>query len=206
MSDKNLYDKALDFVKKKNYPEAIRYFDQMIALNPKDADAISERGVSRFHLKDLNGAMKDMNKSLELQPDNPYRYASRAYIRDQNNDTEGAIEDYKKAIELDPEDAISQNNLGMLEEKLGYMTKAKKRFEIADSLASIKDQPIQEAISIDSNDAVDDLLDELDIKVVENKSKKTSLLKYMMSIFISKKNRQEYWQFLIRTFFTKKNS
>ena len=48
--------------------------------------------------------------------------------------TNEAISDYKKAIELDPEDAVAENNLGMLEEQLGYQSKAKNRFDRADEL------------------------------------------------------------------------
>ena len=135
MSNQRLYNKALKYVKKKDYSRAIKYFNLLIELHPSDADAISERGVSRFHMNDLQGAMSDMNKSLELEPKNPYRYASRAYIRSRKGDTKGAISDYKRAIELDPEDAISYNNLGLLEEKLGYMQQSKKRFQLADKLA-----------------------------------------------------------------------
>jgi tetratricopeptide (TPR) repeat protein len=42
---------------------------------------------------------------------------------------------YEKAIELDPEDAVAYNNLGLVEEKLGRMEKAKDNFEKADSLS-----------------------------------------------------------------------
>ena len=48
--------------------------------------------------------------------------------------TKEAIQDYEKAIKLDPDDAVAQNNLGLLQEQLGYKTEAKKRFEIADDL------------------------------------------------------------------------
>ena len=45
------------------------------------------------------------------------------------------ITDYEKAIELDPEDAVAFNNLGLVEEKMGRMEKAKDYFEKADSLS-----------------------------------------------------------------------
>ena len=46
-----------------------------------------------------------------------------------------AQKDYEKAIELDPEDAVAFNNLGLVEEKMGRMEKAKDYFEKADSLS-----------------------------------------------------------------------
>jgi tetratricopeptide (TPR) repeat protein len=39
-------------------------------------------------------------------------------------DIKGAIEDYEKTISLDPDDAIAYNNLGLLQEQLGYKEKS----------------------------------------------------------------------------------
>lgn len=49
-------------------------------------------------------------------------------------DLNGAIDDYKKAVELDPEDAVTWNNLGLLEEQLGYRKEAKERHKVSDEL------------------------------------------------------------------------
>ena len=49
----------------------------------------------------------------------------------------GAIEDYKKALELDPEDAVTWNNLGLLEEQLGYQEQARERYRVSDELLGI---------------------------------------------------------------------
>src|SRR5690606_27237036 len=40
--------------------------------------------------------------------------------------------------ELDPEDAVSHNNKGLVEEKMGYQAKSKKSFEKADDLVGYK--------------------------------------------------------------------
>ena len=52
-------------------------------------------------------------------------------------DIQGAIADYEKAVELDPEDAITLNNLGLLEEQIGRMQSAKERFAAADAMDRI---------------------------------------------------------------------
>ena len=60
--------------------------------------------------------------------------------------TEEAILDYKKCTDLDPEDAISWNNMGLLEDQLGWNKKAKKTLNKADSLEKVlkdKDIPIE---------------------------------------------------------------
>jgi tetratricopeptide (TPR) repeat protein len=82
-------------------------------------------------------ALADMDKAVEMEPKKSYRYSSRAYIKGSFGRTVEAIADYKIAIQLDPEDAIAHNNLGLLEEQLGYKDKAKLSFKNADQLAGI---------------------------------------------------------------------
>ena len=130
----NKFDKGIELLKSGNYVEAIQVFNSHIQEFPNDANAISERGVGYMHLDKKTESMADMDKALELEPKKSYRYSSRAYVRSYFGDLEGGIEDYKKAIELDPEDAIAHNNLGLLEEKLGYKEQSKKSFELADTL------------------------------------------------------------------------
>ena len=52
-------------------------------------------------------------------------------------DTHGAIADYQHALELDPDDAVTWNNLGLLEEQLGYQEQAKERYRVSDELLGI---------------------------------------------------------------------
>lgn len=140
MEAKVRFNKAIDLLKKAEYQKAMKIINELISKYPKEADFISERGVVKFHLKDLEGSLKDMDAAVKLQPNKAYRYSSRAFIRGNAGMVEKAIEDYQKAIELDPDDAIAQNNLGLLEEKLGYEEQSKRRYEIADAL--VKDSGI----------------------------------------------------------------
>ncbi|HAW51686.1 MAG TPA: hypothetical protein DCX54_05060 [Flavobacteriales bacterium] len=195
MKNKSLFNKGIESAKERKYLRAIAYFNKVIRTDPDNADAYSERGVSKFHVNDLKGALADMNKSLELDPFNAYRYASRAYMLEQNGDTLGAIEDYKKAIELDPDNAVSHNNLGLLEEKLGYIEKAKTRFKLADELADDSELAKEEILSeYNRNMAVDNLLSELNIPL--EKDQKETYWSYIRSLFNSSNRRRDYFRFL----------
>jgi len=121
--------------REEKYQEAIGLFDHILSKNANQPDVLNDRGVTWFHLRQLDKALADMNQALDLEPENSYRHSARAYIRDRMGDTAGAIDDYRKATELDPDDAIAWNNLGMAEEKLGHIQKAKERFRRADKLA-----------------------------------------------------------------------
>jgi len=199
MNSKNLYKRGLKFNQKGNYTKAIRDFNGVIEMNPYDSDAYSDRGVAKFHLNDLVGALDDMNISLKFDPENPYRFASRAYIRERSGDIEGAIVDYRKAIEMDPENAVSHNNLGLLEEKLGYLEMAKKRFKVADELTD--NLLIEEEIHSEHfrYKAVDDLLEELNIPKEKEYSNKL-ILNQMVKVFTSKRDRNNFFEFILHLF------
>jgi len=115
--------------------DALACLDRVLRADIHNAIAHSERGVALFHLGRKAEALLAMDAALELEPHNPYRYASRAFLRDATGDLPGAIADYQQALALDPDDAVAQNNLGLLEEKLGYRESAQRRFQTADELA-----------------------------------------------------------------------
>jgi tetratricopeptide (TPR) repeat protein len=75
-----------------------------------------------------------MDSAVEMQPNYGFRYSSRAYMRDSFGDVIGAIQDYKEAIKLDSEDAVSYNNLGVLEDKMGRRNISQGHYNKADSL------------------------------------------------------------------------
>ena len=100
----------------------------------QDPDAMHDRAVCHFHCGEKELAMTWLDKAAEIQPDYSYRYSSRGWMKQAMGDLEGAIEDCKKALDLDPDDAVTWNNLGLLEEQLGYRKEAKERYKVSDEL------------------------------------------------------------------------
>ncbi|TAH22492.1 MAG: tetratricopeptide repeat protein [Cytophagales bacterium] len=131
----NHYEKGLQKLKEGKYSEALINFDKALAENPYDASCMSDKAVALFHLDKKAESLALLDHAQKLEPANPYRYSSRAFVKDAMGDLQGAILDYQKAIELDPEDMVAYNNLGLIEEKLGYKEAAKKKFAEADALA-----------------------------------------------------------------------
>jgi len=134
MTNNELKQQAEKAYNDQNFEEAVKLYNQIIAKNPNDARAFSERGISHFHLNNFEQSLNDMNEAVKLEPTNGYRYASRGYIKAALKQTEDAILDYKKATELDPEDSLSFNNIGLLQEQLGWNQQAQKSFDKADTL------------------------------------------------------------------------
>jgi len=137
---------AFAYQKSKLWEEAMNVWTTLIAKYPDAAEYFVERGVCKFNLR-FKHAILDFNEAIEMDPTNAYFYSCRAYIRDKTGDTEGSVADYTKALDLDPEDAITLNNLGLAEQKLGFTARARERFKYSDDLMGVK--------TIDSRDPDD---------------------------------------------------
>ena len=134
--------KAESLYAEKQWAEAAQLFERLRSEaaaqgQPEDGDLIHDHAVCIFQLGRTKEALQEFDRAVELQPDHPYRYASRAWIRAAMKDVDGAIEDYRKALDLDPDDAITLNNLGLLEEQYGMHKAAQERFRRADTLSGI---------------------------------------------------------------------
>lgn len=128
---------AFAYQKTKQWDEAMEIWTSLIGQYPDAAEYYVERGVCKFNLR-FKHAIQDFDYAIEMESDNPYFYSCRAYIKDKTGDTEGSVADYTKALELDPEDAITLNNLGLAEQKLGFTSRSRERFKYSDDLLGVK--------------------------------------------------------------------
>src|ERR1700722_10984804 len=62
----------------KNYPEAIKYYNKAIELNPKDTIAYEGLGAAEYKLKNFEKAIQYLNKAIELYPKYEIAYVGRA--------------------------------------------------------------------------------------------------------------------------------
>lgn len=185
------YLKALDKIKEGKLAEAVLFLDKAIEEEPKNPVYVSERGVCYLNLGQLGRALEDMNQSVKLEPNYSYRYASRAFVKDRMGDIEGGIADYEIAVKLDPEDAIALNNLGMLQEKLGYKKDSERSFKKADSIAEENPSSLpnikKEGMDVKSNTS--------SLPPV-NPSKKDTLFSVFTKIFKDSNTRKEFFSFI----------
>ena len=205
------WNTANDLVKERKWDEALLAFERAFKDLSEHPDLVHDRAVCLFNLGRKKEALAELNRAVTLQPDYSYRYASRAYMRNALKDIHGAISDYKKAIELDPEDAISMNNLGMLEEQLGYTQEARERFQLADELNTIMTErgisyqeeritlrELQERSEESSPSAQGAQTNEktAEQEAVESSEKGNSKLREMAKVFRSGESFREFLSFL----------
>ncbi len=84
------------------YAQAIEQFNILAALDDGDYWTFFYRGIAKFNLGDLRGALKDFDRSVEINPVFTNGYHYRAITLSRLGSNAEALEDLQKAIELRP--------------------------------------------------------------------------------------------------------
>ncbi len=74
-----------------------------IEIDPKNINALGERGCARIEMDDLEAAAKDFDILIGICPGNPMAHNIRGLWRSEIEDYMGAIEDYTVVIGIDPD-------------------------------------------------------------------------------------------------------
>lgn len=138
MTKDELFAMGMNKVKENDHFEAIKIFTKVLKIDPKDANALSQRGIAYLNIEKYDLSLKDMNNAVKYDPKYSFRYQSRGYLKTRMKDHEGAIKDYEKAVELDPTDGIAYNNLALAQEQMGWAKQAKANFDKSDQKMGLK--------------------------------------------------------------------
>ena len=66
----------------------------------QSADDYLNRGNSKYHRRDYQGAITDFNKAIEINPQYANAYSNRGIAKRKLGDDRGGCADYKKAVSL----------------------------------------------------------------------------------------------------------
>ena len=113
---KQLYDEAIDYYTKAvvfipqdkvtmqkiantykllgNNTKAISFYDKILIIDPKNADAYFNKGLVLANQKNYDDSIKCFEKVIELSPDYPYAYYSLGLAYEQKDETQKALEYY----------------------------------------------------------------------------------------------------------------
>lgn len=90
--------RGLHLAKKEKYAEALKYLNLALELKSNYEEALINRGICYWGIKDNKKAFVDFNRCLALNPTNHRCYFNRGQFREDIGDYQGALKDYQRAI------------------------------------------------------------------------------------------------------------
>lgn len=192
-----------------DYLNAIKILSNIFPTVSNKKDIFYNRAVCYLNTAQFDLAVFDFSVLIEIEPNKAFNYSCRAFAKARTDDKKGAIADYEKALELEPDNPITYNNMGLVQEEIGYIKQAKKSFELSDDLR--KKEEANKVLHLKENQEVkqevEDRLDKAKVdsnapKVVETpippietevEKTKSEIIK---EIFTNKNTFKEFIQFI----------
>lgn len=99
-SAKELTQRAMDLMEKREFMEAILNLNKAIEADAKYSQAYYVRANIKTNFEDYHGAMKDYNTSLDINPKHADAFFARGNVKMKLQDFYGAISDFTSAITI----------------------------------------------------------------------------------------------------------
>lgn len=128
--EKVLLHKGMDQVKRVKFEEAIEFFDQVLEMNPQNADAWNNKGVVLYQMGEAVGALTCYDEALKADPESLEALRNRGFVLRAMGRFEEALEVYERIATGEPEASDFRNlaavlvGMGLLEEALGALMEA----------------------------------------------------------------------------------
>ncbi|PIQ24086.1 hypothetical protein COW36_03650 [bacterium (Candidatus Blackallbacteria) CG17_big_fil_post_rev_8_21_14_2_50_48_46] len=129
-----LFEQGLKTFEQKNWKDAFAFFNQVLKLDPKLAEALNMRGRTRISLNDFKGALKDFTAATQFKSQYASAYFNKAVVFSWLKQNKQALEALNQAIAYNQDNALYYNNRGALHNTLGQFADAELDFSRAVSL------------------------------------------------------------------------
>lgn len=123
-----------------NFAEAERIFNQIIAIDPNNAQAYYNLGTAQYDQGKLEEARVSYRKAIVLNPLNTDAYINLGSVLSDLGQFAEAVSNFEMAIQIDPKSSLAYNNLGTVLQQQGQLDRAKTHY--------------QKAIQLDRNNAL----------------------------------------------------
>mmetsp|Transcript_5198 Transcript_5198/g.10757 ORF Transcript_5198/g.10757 Transcript_5198/m.10757 type:complete len:558 (+) Transcript_5198:66-1739(+) len=128
-----------DFFREKNFPEAIKEYEDAVKRAPNDAPIRNNLSAALTKIMDFNGAKTQVEKALELDPLYTKAWGRKGDIEMAFKEHHKAMESYKKGLEIDPSNATCKEGLKKVTQQINYgrsqMTDEEKKTQAAHAMA-----------------------------------------------------------------------
>ena len=107
-----LYKQAREFVDEENFEEEIKILDQILKLDPNDAEGWHNRGTALLALEKYNEAINSFDKAIVINPNHENAWFNKAQTLTKLKKFKGSVESYQKLLEINPNDSQALSEMG----------------------------------------------------------------------------------------------
>jgi tetratricopeptide (TPR) repeat protein len=87
----------------RQYPEAVKYYQLAVKIQPTNADVLTDLGTSLWFLGDADGAIAEFEKALSYRPDHPGTLFNLGVVRWEGKlDPKGAVQAWEELLRRNP--------------------------------------------------------------------------------------------------------
>ncbi|MGC2327051.1 MAG: tetratricopeptide repeat protein, partial [Candidatus Sulfotelmatobacter sp.] len=87
----------------RQYPDAVKYYQLAVKIQPANADVLTDLGTSLWFLGDADGAIAEFRKALTYRPDHPGTLFNLGVVRWEGKlDPKGAVQAWEELLRRNP--------------------------------------------------------------------------------------------------------
>jgi tetratricopeptide (TPR) repeat protein len=130
----DFYNKGNELQKANNFQEAIKNYDQALAIDPNDYKSYYQKGLALSKLDKDDDAIKALNQALAVRDSFDLAYIALGGLLTAKKDYEGALKNYEKALAVTTNDNLKsgiQDGIGRTYLVLGGQYAKEKKYDKA---------------------------------------------------------------------------
>lgn len=116
----------------KNYPEALKYYEEAVKLNPYDPVVLNNSGSVYFDMQNYTEALKRYQQAVKYKPDYADAFMNIGSCYGVGGQYDLAITNLERAVQINPNLTQAYYFLGVTWRNKGNEAMAAKYFELAD--------------------------------------------------------------------------
>lgn len=124
----SLFARAVELEQQGRVSEALRYYRDVLELNPQHAPTLVNLGTICFYSRDLRAARQYYEEAVRAAPDYPLAHFNLGNLLDELGQLEAALREYQEALRLKPDYADAHFNIALVYRALGQPLQAISHF------------------------------------------------------------------------------
>lgn len=108
-------EKGNNYLKNKDYNEALQCYNEAASLEPTNHIHFSNRSACYFNMSNYLKALEDAEKAIKIKPDYIKGYQRKASAEEKLDRLEDAVNTLKKALEFEPNNQVLKDSINEID-------------------------------------------------------------------------------------------